>query len=227
MASPNAEISKQYLFVVLRWLVIAISLFTLLVLGGYYLVNVILTKVYTATAQVEILNPTGDYLAEFEIIQSPQVLLPVIHNLDLDKVWAKRIYNSKEDPLADTDALAYLNQNLKIDSKRGSNIMEITVASGVPQEASKIANAIVDRYQSLRNLQQAQAHPGSTASYVRIISHADTPESPSRPDKNFDYIMTIIVAAFISGTIASFVEIIFLFSRAALREERLTEITRL
>ena len=155
---------KRYLTVTLRWLLIILVVFVLTFLSGVYITNHLLPKVYTATAQIEI-RPNGvvwpihlldqrDFQAEFEIMQSPDVLLPVINDLGLDKAWAQRADKSDSDALPPQDALAHMNKLLKLDSIRGTNIVWITASSDVPKEAADIANAIADRYKILRDVQE-------------------------------------------------------------------------
>jgi uncharacterized protein involved in exopolysaccharide biosynthesis len=150
------------------------TIFALTVLSGYYVTNEVLPKVYSAASQIEIrprgvvdvdtigsgateknLNPS-EFQAEFTIMQSPAVLLPIIKELQLDKIWAKREFKSSLDSLPDQDALAYMNSILKLDFKRGTNIIEITVASEVPTECRDIANAIADRYKTMRDVEEDQ-----------------------------------------------------------------------
>ncbi len=54
---------------------------------------------------------------------------------------------------------------------------------------------------------------------VRILTRAEPPQEPSSPDKSIDVIVTMVVAGFLGITVASFVEIICLFMRAATRTD--------
>jgi len=54
---------------------------------------------------------------------------------------------------------------------------------------------------------------------IRIISRAVPPTEPITPNRNFDLIVTVVVAAVVSVTTASFVEMVFLFVRAGERAE--------
>jgi succinoglycan biosynthesis transport protein ExoP len=157
-----------------RWIRIALSVFVLTVLGGYILIS-LQPKVYTARAQIQIREtdlgnlPDGSFEPEFQIIQSPDVLGPIIQDLGLDQKWARRIYKSDEPALSPQAALAYLRGNLKLDCVRGTNIIDITVSSDVPEEAAQIANAIADRYKTMRDVEEAQRKPrGSDAIHSQI-----------------------------------------------------------
>jgi capsular exopolysaccharide synthesis family protein len=149
------------------------TIFALTVLSGWYVTNQVLPKIYTATSQIQILSrgvvdisglvngrtdpgfdPTA-FEAEFEIMQSPNVLSPIITDLQLDKTWAKRLHTSL-DALPPQDALAILQNNLHLDFKRGSNIIEISVTSEVPTECRDIANALADRYKTMRDVEEDQ-----------------------------------------------------------------------
>jgi len=219
MTVPAPERLKRYLTVFLRWLSITIVVFVVTLLSGAYITDHLLHKVYTATAEIQVRarDHTGNFdqtrfQSEFEIMQSPHILLPIIHDLDLDKAWAKRLSKSKEDQLTDQEALAHLNKILKLDVRRGTNIVAITVSSDVPQEAAAIANAIADRYKTTRDVEVN--HP-LQESPVRIISRAEPPEYPSKPNKTFCFIITLVTASVLSVMVASFVEMMLLFSRAS------------
>jgi uncharacterized protein involved in exopolysaccharide biosynthesis len=317
MSIPTTSRFNRYLTVILRWLLITFVVFVLTVLGGGYITNNWLQKVYTATARIQI-RPMGviglprpdpnfhpaAFQAEFEFMQSPDFLLPVIYDLGLDKAWAKRVDQSGVDALSSPDALlpqdalAYMHKILKLDFVRGTNIINITASSDVPKEAAAIANAIADRYKTMRDVEEDQrtsrgedslrdqiarqqkivderkaavekmrqelgrshhiiARPGDPndqtktdlqpfrdaqreleqqqdlldalnvglkqadtnrqlrESPVRIISRAEAPTVPTKPNKSFAYIVTVLVAGFLSVMTASFVEVVFLFLRAA------------
>jgi capsular polysaccharide biosynthesis protein len=222
MTVPTATRFSRYLTVIFRWLLIAFVVFALANLIGLYITDHILPKVYTATAQIQIVaNPQSSdapFQAELETMESPDFLRPVINDLDLDGAWAKRVYKSQQELLPAAEALAYLHHILKIDVVRGTNIITITAASDEPKEAADIANAIADRYQAARGNEVRQRNSlEPTESPVRIVSHAEPPTVPSKPNKAFNLIVTNVVAGFLSIMAASFVEMIFLFLRAGER----------
>jgi uncharacterized protein involved in exopolysaccharide biosynthesis len=152
---------KRYLTVILRWLLIILVVFALTLLSGAYITNHVLPKVYTATAQMQVHGQphAGSFdetslQAKIETMESPEILLPVINDLGLDQAWARRVFKSKEDQLAPTEALEYMHHVLRIDVIRGTDIVAITASSDVPKEAADIANAIADRYKTLRDVQE-------------------------------------------------------------------------
>jgi uncharacterized protein involved in exopolysaccharide biosynthesis len=144
---------------------VAFTVFVLVAVTGNFIT---LPKVYTAMAQIEIRPPgvTGldqlsltqreSFRPEFDVMRSPVCLLPVIKDLGLDSAWAKRVFQSKEDRLTDQDALAYMNKILNLKVKPGTNIIDITVSSDRPIEAANIANAVADRYKTMRDIDEAE-----------------------------------------------------------------------
>lgn len=228
MTAPDPSRLNRYLTVIIRWLLITFVVFALTVLCGVTITDN-LPKVYTATAQIEILprglaaagtsttpTPEPDQ-AEIEIMESPDVLLGVITDLGLDKAWAGRVFRSKEDELTPTEALAYMRKMMKINIVRGTSTIEVIASSDVPQEAAEMANAIADHYKTLRDLRQVTSNQKRDESPVRILSRAEPPVEPSHPNKSFDFLVTIVVAGILSVMAASFVEIVLLLSRASER----------
>ncbi len=153
----------EYFKVIRNRLWVIFTIFTLTVLSGYYVTNEVLQKTYSATSEIKILPreltpiPTTtsghtqgeissqEFQNEFEVITSPDVLSPIITDLQLDKVWAKR-FKSPLDSLPMQDALGYMTGILHLDYKRGTSIITITVSSEVPKECSDVANAVANRY---------------------------------------------------------------------------------
>jgi uncharacterized protein involved in exopolysaccharide biosynthesis len=173
MAETKVSIPK----IVARWVTVAFIVFTLTVLGGAYLTLQVLPKVYTATAEIQVkmsaleipsaAAPSGtqqplpqDFI--IQIIASPDVLLPVINDLNLEQIWAKRL--GKSSKLPPLEALAYLQKRLKLEGVRGTNIIKITISSELPEEAANIANAIADRYKTMRDVQEDQRNSRGTNS---------------------------------------------------------------
>jgi uncharacterized protein involved in exopolysaccharide biosynthesis len=233
MNVPHATRVKRYLSVILRWVFVGACVFALTVAGGDYITTNLLTKVYTATAILELpaselQTPTAnanpdpvDLQPEFEnTMMSPDFLLAVVRDLDLDKAWAKRVFDTDADELPDSDVLTHMEKSVKFEAKPGTNVIEIVASSNVPQEAADIANGIADHYMYLRETAATQPprEDGLQPNPVRILCRAVTPTEPSTPNKRFDFILTMVVAAFLSVTAASFVEIILLFLRAGERQ---------
>lgn len=164
----------EYFRIIRNRLWVIFTIFSLSVISGVYVTYEILPKSYSAVSQIQIhsrgelaingVGPDGttapgfdptSFQAEFEIMQSPDVLLPIINDLGLDKIWAQRL-NAGVDKLPPQEALNYMSGVVKPDFKRGTDIIEITASSEVPKEAADIANAVADRYKAMRDAEQGQ-----------------------------------------------------------------------
>ena len=178
--SDNTLHFSQYFRVIRNRMWVIFTIFLLTVISGTYVTEEVLPKGYTASAQMQLI-PRGqveskgfiennthaqfdqvDFQAEFEIMQSPDVLMPIIKELNLDQIWAKRVFKSNLDRLSAIDAVAYMNTVLNIDFRRGTNIIVVTASSEIPEEAAAIANALVNRYKSMREIEdQEKTNKGS------------------------------------------------------------------
>jgi capsular polysaccharide biosynthesis protein len=227
MNVPTAIRVHRYASVAVRWLLIGSGVFALTVLAGLSITDEILPKVYTA--HTLLILPAGDLVTpsaglgpepvafqpEFEnTMLSPEFLLAIVKDLGLEKEWAKRIYKSDQEQLPDVDALTHMEKLVKIEVKPGPNLVEITATSDVPQEAADIANAIARHYQATREMGSP-----SRENSVRIVARAESPTEPTQPDKNFAFVVTLVVASLLSLTAASFVEMVLLFIRAGERSD--------
>lgn len=264
MTVPTKSRFHRYAIVITRWFFVTTSVFAVTFLAGNYITTNLLTKYYTATARIEIRNTVPDHgsiaPAELETILSADVLLPVIKNLNLDTEWNRRIFNSQESTLTDLEAVGQMDKMLRLANPRGTDFVDITVVDDVPKEAAAIANAVADRYKTLRDseveqetsvhgqpavlvaddqrpslavgasLPASEASPGIVTDVapetetspavlrkgpVRIVSRAEVPTTPVRPNKNFCFYVTLTVSGLFSLMAASFVEVIFLFLRAS------------
>ena len=166
---------NEYFKIIRNRLWVIFTIFTLTVISGYYVTNEVLPKVYTATAEIQIrpshetvITPVGpdgstdrgfdltSFQAEFEIMQSADVLLPIINDLQLDKIWAKREYKSGLEALPPQDALAFMTSHLKLEQERGTNLINIAFSSEVAKESADVANALADRYKTMRDVEEGQ-----------------------------------------------------------------------
>ena len=235
MTVPQPLRLQRYAAVLARWTLVAFVGFVLTVLASRYILNHLFHKVYRATAQIQILpqgvagteapapgSSSTPFQAEFDTMRSSDVLTPIIASLQSEKTRDQREYKSPMETLTPQDAMASLNSRLELRCVRGSNIIDIRVSSAVPKEAADIANAIADRYKALRDAAEERALRGENTlprqlqpSPVRILSRAEIPTEPYRPNRRIDFLITLAVAVFVSVTLASFVEIVLLFLRAA------------
>jgi uncharacterized protein involved in exopolysaccharide biosynthesis len=232
MKAPAAKRAQRYASVIIRWLVVGACVFGLTMGTGYYITNYVLPKVYTASAVLQLPlsdleTPAGTSVTPLALqpelantLMSPELLLAVVKDLDLEKHWAERLYKTDREELPDVDALTRIERVVSFHLKRGTDLVEITAASDLPQEAADIANAVANRYLAMREWNRhdsvvADVQPG----HVRIIQPAIAPTEPSTPNKGLDFIITLVAACVLSLLAASFVEMILLFVRAGEREE--------
>jgi len=187
----------EYFKVIRNRLWVIFTIFTLTVLSGYYVTNEVLQKSYTATSEIKILprelmavsttssaHTTGEiglqeFQNEFEVITSPDVLSPIITDLQLDKAWAKRL-KLPVDSMPMQDAVAYLSSIVHLDFKRGTSIITISVSSDVPKECMDIANAVANRYKTMRDVaEETLTNSGISVLKDQIAQQEKTVEDQS------------------------------------------------
>jgi succinoglycan biosynthesis transport protein ExoP len=128
---------------------------------------------YSATAQIQILpravlnisDPGDDgvnfdskqFADEIEILDSKEVLTPIIRKLNLDQIWAQR-FKSDHPVWTNQETLDHLDKVLKFEGVPQTTIIKITASSEVPQEAADIANAIADHYKAMRDEEETQRY---------------------------------------------------------------------
>ena len=172
ITQSNSTVHLQEYFKVLKtrfWVIFTILILT--VLSGAYVSEEVLPKIYSANTQLEIkprgtvVVPTLDmgntdghfdsttFQAEFEIMQSPRVLNPVIQQLNLEKKWAREVF--KKPVISQQEALDYLNSLLHIDFKRGTDLVVITASDQDPKDAAAIANSVADVYKKMRDAEES------------------------------------------------------------------------
>jgi capsular polysaccharide biosynthesis protein len=222
--------TKRYASVVMRWLAVVALVFVATMAGGIYMTNHVLAKIYSATASMQLQVPipgaqtysgwafsspqSRAVKAEFESIESPDILRGVISTQNLDQTWADRIFK-QADPLTTEEALHYLASHLKLTFKHESNIVEVTVLSDEPREAARIANGIVELYKQTRDGQPGEVTGAApNAGMVAIIGRAVIPEEPTYPNKRFCYALSAGLAGLLSVMVASLIEVGLLITRA-------------
>jgi succinoglycan biosynthesis transport protein ExoP len=189
--SENSLHFSEYFRIIRNRLWVIFTIFALTLVSGIYVTVQVLPKSYTATAQIGIQSSnntpmpgvgpdsmmpdrpidTYEFQTEYERITSPTVLEPVITSLGLDKIWAKRVYKAAMDKLPMPDALVYLTKDvLSVNFKHGTNFVEITARSEVPQEAADIANAVVESYKKIRDGEQTQKNSVGTDTLQKQIA---------------------------------------------------------
>ena len=208
----NSETSlhfSEYFRIIRNRLWVIFTIFALTLISGIYVTEQVLPKRYTATATIKIqsaqnLSASGlreemtdrpldpvEFQSQYTIMHSPDVLMPIIHNLGLNKVWAKRVFKSVSDTVPDQDALTYMNSILSIVFTHGTNLIDVTARSEDPKEASDIANAVVDTYKSMRDNEQKDRSSKGTdslqnqiADQEKVVDAAKTYRDKLRKDFN-------------------------------------------
>jgi succinoglycan biosynthesis transport protein ExoP len=169
--SGSSSHFPEYFRVIRSRFWVIFTIFILTVLSGTYVTEEVLPKIYSASSQIEIkprgvldtpsldslitdrpFDPTA-FQAEFEIMQSPKVLGPIISQLGLDKKWAKQF---KVPSLTQEEALDYISELIHIEFKKGTDIIVITASEEDPKEAAEIANAVADGYKEMRDTEESQ-----------------------------------------------------------------------
>jgi len=166
-SNPSQPESKLHFLDYLRIIrirkTVILAVFLLVVLTTTA-VTFILPETFMSTARIEvnkdtpdvgsIINPTGPVTydpyfiqTEFEKIKSQRVLTPVIQNLHLNEVWAKRF---GMETLRESEAYKILLSMIDLRQSRNTSLIEIRAFSDDKQEAAKIANEIVRVYADFR-----------------------------------------------------------------------------
>jgi capsular exopolysaccharide synthesis family protein len=168
---PNQQFESSLHFldywrvVRIRWPFIVLVFLTVVLTAG--ITTYFSPKQYAASAKVEIRR--GDFLmqifnrfpassgsmgpergdprfltTQFEVIQTKEVLYPVIHSLNLVQRW------SNEGVSNIGMAYARLRGMLQVRDIRNTDLIQITVFSTNPELAAEIANAIAEQYKQVR-----------------------------------------------------------------------------
>jgi capsular exopolysaccharide synthesis family protein len=160
----------EYFNVIRNRLWVIFTIFILTVASGAYVTEVVIPKTYTASSQIQILQErtpdvpsltdspditinATEFEADFQKMQSQEVLQPIISDLKLDEAWAREL-KLKQDKLTPLEAYTYMKGNvLSFEPVRGTNIVNVTASSQVASEAAAIANAVAQRYKAMRDLE--------------------------------------------------------------------------
>ncbi len=78
---------------------------------------------------------------QFEIISSPETLYRVVDELDLVKRWKTATRH---------EALSSLGGKIETSSRRGTNLIDISVFADTPEEAAELANSVAKNYAEKR-----------------------------------------------------------------------------
>ncbi|MBE7158661.1 MAG: polysaccharide biosynthesis tyrosine autokinase, partial [Rhodospirillales bacterium] len=177
-ARPSAAAGDSKLHFLDYWRVIRVRfgivlLTFLLVVITTGVVTYCMPKKYKAATTLEIRNPTQDatvfggqhtnsgggapdasYIqTQFELVQSTDVLNPVIEQNDLER---KAGWAVEGTPLTREQAYYKLRSMLSLKQVRGTLLMEVAVTSTVPEEAALLANAVAQSYSEVKRQSYAQ-----------------------------------------------------------------------
>jgi len=144
-----------------RWGIIALTF--LLVVVTTYITTYFMPRGYSSKVLIEvkpdnfglqvfpgaggISNTDSHFVAnQFIILQSKEILYPVIDSLGLIEKWTQQtgVQYTKD------TAYTRLFKMLHLQDKRGTDMLEIEVTSGEPQEAADISNTVAVVYQKRR-----------------------------------------------------------------------------
>lgn len=163
MAESSSEANLHFLdywrVLRVRWPFITLVFLTVVLTAG--ITTYFTPKQFSASSRVEIRR--GDFLIEifgrgntgagperadsrfittqFEIIQTREVLYPVIQSLNLVERWGSGSIGG---------AYGRLRGMLQVRDIRNTDLIQITVFSGNPEEAAEIANAVAEEYKNTR-----------------------------------------------------------------------------
>jgi len=207
---------SEYFRIIRNRLWVIFTIFALTLISGIYVTEQVLPRTYTATATIKIQSSQNhtavgtlnesierpmdsvEFQTQYTIMHSSQVLLPVVRSLHLDKVWAKRIYKLPSGSIPETDAVNRLSGMVSIVYTHGTNLVDVTVRSEVPQEAADIANSLVDTYKVMRDDEQRQRSDTGTDSLQQQI--ADQQKVVDEAKANRDKLRQDLGIAFQAGS---------------------------
>lgn len=94
---------------------------------------------------------------EFEMLRSQRTLKRVIDRLNLAETWSREAGRK----LTDSEVFNRLRDKIQIETTKGQDLFEIKVRDQSPQEAARIANAVVSEYSQMRAENAQAAKQGS------------------------------------------------------------------
>jgi len=128
---------------------------------------------------------------ELELIRSEVILKKVVEELDLNAVWGKKYYENDFSKLKTWDSVAILRGHMDIQAVRNANIIDIGVLSDNPDEAAKLANAILKVY-----CEYAASAPDGAR--VRVLDPAYPDVVPVRPRIALNLVFGTILGVMLS-----------------------------
>ncbi len=162
-ASKQLHLLDYFRVIRVRWPIIVVIF--LLVVVTTAAITFLLPKQYQSTALIQVQQNADLEIfqqggmrgstdprfttTQFEIIQSKEVLNPVIEKLELAAKWGER-YEIKSRELI----YKKLKKMMTLEEERNTDLISITILSPDKKEAADIANGIADSYQQARIREQ-------------------------------------------------------------------------
>jgi uncharacterized protein involved in exopolysaccharide biosynthesis len=211
----------------------------------------LLPKTYAATARIKINHvvPSGSVPVTFRslepasffsevqqdvlLIQSEEVLNPVISRLDLDERWGKKYAAGRS--LKPSETLKLLNARVIAVPMHSAKLLSITSYDGSAVEAAELANAIADGYQAYCQhrlesyVEFKKNHPASAANpdyeikdddtifrQIQMVDAARPPLAPVRPNKTL-IIVSGVAIGFILGSATFICRLVWCYYRQRAR----------
>lgn len=180
-SAPPEKAGSCYRISAARICAVAFTAFVLTLAYRSYVDYCVIVPTYTAVAQIEVSHPLDPQSpdpirGELEIISSPDVMSPIVTDLELDKIWAKR-FRLPMDAMPMQDALRYLQSLISLRPVPGTHIIDIGVTSIIPKEAADLANAVANRYLTMREVdaevlfnQREHVIEGEIAQQTKIVA---------------------------------------------------------
>jgi capsular polysaccharide biosynthesis protein len=180
----------------------------LLVFGAADFITSILPESFVSTARVKLTpnlaeapqtpgsrTASGTYdpyliQTESEVMQSEEILGPVIKALDLERKWGKRYANG--DRVKTSETILLLKGRIDLRPVRNTSIIAIRVYGDQPDEAAQIANEIAQTYKNHNNLSSFR---------VEIVDRASPALRPIRPNKPLNLAIGALLGL-VLGTLA-------------------------
>jgi polysaccharide biosynthesis transport protein len=144
--------------------ILAVALLTIVTGTAYTLM---MPKKFTATTQLEVREDAMDVdpfysreasrmgynpfflMTQEKIMRSRPVLMEVIRNLNLQRVWGTEL-NEDKSPVSPELALQILSRSLRVEQDRDTVLMNISVTSEDPKRSAEIANEVANVYRDRR-----------------------------------------------------------------------------
>lgn len=144
--------------------ILAVALLTIVTGTAYTLM---MPKKFTATTQLEVREDAMDVdpfydrqstrmgynpfflMTQEKIMRSRPVLMEVIRNLNLQRVWGTEL-NEDKSPVTPELALQILARSLRVEQDRDTTLMNISITSEDAKRAAEIANEIANVYRDRR-----------------------------------------------------------------------------